>query len=162
MEKKKVRLIFIDIDGVFNSLTYYKSDRFNNEPTYPLSEFDTECVKRYMNIIEKTGAKTVISSSWRFTDGLRNIMEQVGFYGTALEFEITPYLGTIRGLEIRSYLEQYEDTHKNEEVESYCIIDDETDMLYEQKDNFVNTDINFGLTDEDVDKVIKILNNNKS
>ena len=82
-------------------------------------------------------------------------------YGTALEFEITPYLGTIRGLEIRSYLEQYEDTHKNEEVELYCIIDDETDMLYEQKDNFVNTNINFGLTDEDADKVINILKNNK-
>lgn len=159
MEKKKVRLIFIDIDGVFNSLTYYKSDRFNNEPTYPLSEFDTECVKRYMNIIEKTGAKTVISSSWRFTDGLRNIMEHVGFYGTALDFEVTPYLGTIRGLEIKAYLDEYEDKHIGEEVESYCIIDDETDMLYEQKDNFVNTNINFGLTDEDADKVIRILLN---
>lgn len=159
MEKKKVKIVFIDIDGVFNHLSYYKSHRFCDGRTYPLSEFDPDCVKRYMRIIEKTGAKTVISSSWRFTDGLRNIMEQVGFYGSALEFETTPYLGTIRGLEIRSYLEQYEDTHKNEEVESYCIIDDETDMLYEQKDNFVNTDINFGLTDEDTDKVIKILLN---
>lgn len=117
MEKKKVKIVFIDIDGVFNHLSYYKSHRFCDGRTYPLSEFDPECVKRYMRIIEKTGAKTVISSSWRFTDGLRNIMEQVGFYGSALEYETTPYLGTIRGLEIFSYLDRYEDTHKGEEVE---------------------------------------------
>ena len=38
------------------------------------------------------------------------------------------------------------------------IIDDDSDMLYWQKDNFVNTDREIGLTDADTDLAIKILN----
>jgi len=46
--------------------------------------------------------------------------------------------------------------HQNEY--NYCIIDDDTDMLYEQRNNFVNTDPQTGLTLDNVSKVIEILN----
>ena len=156
---KKVRLLFLDIDGILNSDTYYKR-RAENKDTrpYPLSEFDPEAVKQYMRIIQETGAKTVISSSWRHTDGLRSILKNVGFRGSPLDFEITPYLGTIRGLEIKKYMEDYLDKHPEDKIESYCIIDDDIDMLYEQKDNFVKCDAYYGgLTKEKADEVIKIL-----
>lgn len=156
----KIKIIFVDVDGVFNSETYYRKRAEDGDVRpYPLSEFDPEAVKQYMRIIQETGANTVISSSWRHTDGLRSILKNVGFRGSPLDFEITPYLGTIRGLEIKKYMEGYLDKHPDEEIESYCIIDDDIDMLYEQKDNFVRTDAFYGgLTKEKADKVIKILN----
>lgn len=156
----KIKLIFVDVDGVFNSETYYRKRAEDGDVRpYPLSEFDPEAVKQYMRIIQETGAKTVISSSWRHTDGLRSILKNVGFRGSPLDFEITPYLGTIRGLEIKKYMEDYLDKHPDEEIGSYCIIDDDIDMLYEQKDNFVRTDAFYGgLTKEKADRVIKILN----
>ena len=87
-------------------------------------------------------------------------MEQVSFSEKCLDFEITPYLGTIRGLEIKKYIEKYPDKHNGDEIETYCIIDDDIDMLYEQKDNFVKTDAYYGgLTKEKADEVIRILNN---
>ena len=41
---------------------------------------------------------------------------------------------------------------------SYVILDDDTDMLYDQKDNFIHTECINGLTKELADKAIKILN----
>lgn len=56
-------------------------------------------------------------------------------------------------------MENYLDKHPEDKIESYCIIDDNIDMLYEQKDNFVNCDAYCGgLTKEKADEVIKILN----
>lgn len=162
-DKNKVKFIFLDIDGVFNSGTYYikrHEDKTDNRP-YPLSEFDPEAVKQYIRIVKETEAKTVISSSWRHIDGLRSIFKNVGFRGSILDFEVTPYLGTIRGLEIKKYMENYLDEHPNDEIGSYCIIDDDIDMLYEQKDNFVKTDAYYGgLTEEKANEVINILNKN--
>ena len=161
----KIKIIALDIDGCLNSETFYQRRNEDKElklRPYPLSEFDPEAVKQYMRIIEETGAKTVISSSWRHTNGLRNILKNIGFSGSVLDFEITPYLGTIRGLEIKKYMEDYLDKHPEDEIESYCIIDDDIDMLYEQKDNFVKTDAyNGGLTKEKANEVINILKHGK-
>ena len=155
----KIKIIFVDVDGVFNSETYYRKRAESGDVRpYPLSEFDPEAVAQVNRIIEETGAKLVVSSSWRFVKDLKNIFEQVGFSNECLDFEITPYLGTIRGLEIKKYMEDYLDKHPEDEIESYCIIDDDIDMLYEQKDNFVNCDAYYGgLTKEKADEVIKIL-----
>lgn len=157
----KLCILFCDLDGVVNSETFYTkraNGKYGDKP-YPLSEFDPEAVAQVNRVIEETGAKFVVSSSWRFDKDLKNIFEQVGFSNECLDFEITPYLGTIRGLEIKKYMEDYLDRHPEDKIESYCIIDDDIDMLYEQKDNFVNCDAYYGgLTKEKADEVIKILN----
>lgn len=71
-----------------------------------------------------------------------------------------------RGFEIQQWI----DDHKNE-IESYCIIDDDNDMLPSQIDNFVRTsnntdhedcvDVGYGLTRKCAERVIEILNNKK-
>lgn len=42
------------------------------------------------------------------------------------------------------------------EITNYVILDDDTDMLDEQKEHFVNTDTYKGINDDDVNKAIKI------
>ena len=51
-----------------------------------------------------------------------------------------------------------EESKKNE-IESYVILDDDSDMLPDQMNNFIRVDANIGLTYSDVCKAIKILNN---
>lgn len=43
---------------------------------------------------------------------------------------------------------------------TYCILDDDSDMLLWQKDNYVKTSLGFGLTQGLADKAIRILNQN--
>ena len=75
-------------------------------------------------------------------------------------YDVTPRLwhkgvGTQRGEEIQSWMNK--ESEKNE-IESYVILDDDSDMLPEQMNNFIHVDSNIGLTDKDVFTAIKILN----
>jgi hypothetical protein len=73
-----------------------------------------------------------------------------------------------RGLEIQWWLEQNNFQHVYFDfmikyrlacqIESYVIIDDDSDMLYKQRDNFVRTNTLHGFTENDMHKAIKILN----
>ena len=72
-----------------------------------------------------------------------------------------------RGVEIKQWIDQH--IHRVDgkgpfvrkklgEDYIYVILDDDKDMLLEQKDYFINTDSMKGLTYHDVEKVIHILN----
>jgi len=70
-----------------------------------------------------------------------------------------------RGYEIKQWLnglnfyhEYYSSMERNSLIENYVIIDDDPDMLYEQRNNFVQTGNMQGLNKECADKAIKILN----
>ena len=60
---------------------------------------------------------------------------------------------SIRGMEIKEWLDKH-----GKKVSHYVIIDDMDNFLPEQKSHFVLTDPEVGITDEDADKAIKILN----
>ena len=47
---------------------------------------------------------------------------------------------------------------KNNEIESFVILDDDSDMLPKQMSNFIHIDGQVGLTDKDVFRAIEILN----
>ena len=47
---------------------------------------------------------------------------------------------------------------KKNEIESFVILDDDSDMLPEQMSNFILVDRQVGLTDKDVFTAIEILN----
>ena len=59
-----------------------------------------------------------------------------------------------RGSEIQGWLLLHGD-----DVSRYVIIDDMDDILPEQKSHFVQTDPEVGITEEDVDKTVRLLNN---
>ena len=137
------QVIFLDVDGVFNS---YK-DRFSYilETDYHL--------KLLKGLVELTGAKLVLSSSWRLGERIDDTL------ATRLnEFNMetigsTPYLiDGCRGDEIREWM----NTCK-EEIESFVILDDESDMAEFTKTNLVKTNAEVGLQEEDILKCIDIL-----
>lgn len=100
-------------------------------------------------IIIATDCKVVLSSSWRhFKDGgIEEIEKQVHKL-----YDKTPtFLGEKRGVEIKAWL----DNHS--EVERYAILDDDSDMLDEQKENFFQTSWEIGITEEIMNNVIKHL-----
>jgi hypothetical protein len=160
-----MKLIFLDIDGVLNVYP-------NGFDAYGRL-FHPDFVTNLDRIIKETGAKLIISSSWR-SRGIDNLKELWGYRNIAGEIVgVTPDLWDevegeeypqrrVRGYEIQAVLDRYTD------IESYVIIDDDTDMLPSQMKNFVNTsnninhpdsvDIGIGLTNECANKAIRILN----
>lgn len=132
-----MRYLFLDIDGVLNHETWYRdvvypnrSDYIGGRDKYILSCFDPECVKRVNTILAETGARLVVSSSWRIDDKLKGDFERVGL---PTDFDITPimrwyYDNVTRGMEIEEFL-------KTHPCENYVILDDDMDFTKEQLDN---------------------------
>jgi len=159
-----MRIIFLDIDGVLNVIPQ-GHDEYG-------AIFHPHFVDNLKRIVDETGAKIVISSSWRHS-GFLAMKEMWAFRNLPGEFlDITPShidmdrnLPFMERLERGSEIQEWLDNHP--EVTSYVILDDDTDMLPSQIDNFVQTsenhdhrdkiDYGYGLTEICTDKAIKIL-----
>jgi hypothetical protein len=164
------KIIFLDIDGVLNNevfvnsfweiLKQLKMKRPEAKELHQIVMRDdygnlfcpTAC-KMLKLLVERTGAKIVISSAWRKDGGLiemQNMWKHRQLPGDVID--ITPIRDNEpRGEEIAEWLS------KNEH-EEYVILDDDSDMLEEQKNNFVQQDSRYGLTFNDTIKAIRILN----
>lgn len=138
--------MFLDIDGVLNGYNIYQSNR-----PYPLSEFNEEKVEILNSLFDEIPEiKLVLSSSWRFFDGIENIIRESGIKKEL--FSITPYSIINRGDEIKQWLNNFDGDYK------YCIVDDIDDFDKDQKNNIVFTDPNIGITKKDVEKIKLIFN----
>lgn len=62
-----------------------------------------------------------------------------------------------RGVEIDRWLKV-----NGKNIDAYVILDDDNDMLYCQRNNFVQTDMYNGLSEHDVEKTIEILNRHEN
>lgn len=157
-----MKVIFLDVDGVLNSEVSREQERnnFDNWMEHEVSEMHVNNLKK---IVDATGAQIVLSSSWRFdhpkatgrdfiADPLMKVLDRK-LKAVGLDIiDVTPDLrGKIRGAEIQDWLDRHS------EVERFVILDDDTDMLDEQKPFFVNTTFKCGLTEELAKKVIEIL-----
>ena len=164
-----MKIIFLDIDGVLNHEAFYRERHqrvMNGEKiNHPYSEIDTKCVDNLNKLIEDTDAKVVISSTWRHSgiDYCRDVLEYHGFKGEIID--ITPNLrgqGCLRGNEILQWIR---DNHAlvgdYYNFTEYVILDDDSDMLYWQRNNFLLIDRFVGLTMGNVFHAKKILNNGK-
>jgi hypothetical protein len=159
-----MKVIFLDIDGVLN--VYCQSrDEYG-------CIFHDHLVDNLKWVIEQTGAKIVVSSSWRLS-GEKSIMDMWNFRNLPGEvIGITPNLSygvklntyTPRGKEIQQWLDEHP------EVTNYVIFDDDSDMLEHQMKNFICTfdnidhpdsvDMGYGLTMICAEQAIKILKSN--
>lgn len=107
-----MKLIFLDIDSVLNHEEGHRKGecKFDSKNKYQKFANDS---KNYLNLLtEITGAKLVISSSWR-CDGierLKQVFEWEGITGEIIgltpHFSIREYGSAPRGCEIEHYLRQ--------------------------------------------------------
>lgn len=165
-----MKIIFLDIDGVLNSSKYDKSDYYKTA-TAGMSDaevmliahhlhLDPEAVKILNDLVTRSGATVVLSSTWRTKYSPKEMTEMLkGRGGTFEVSDKTPVLFGMkfsesipRGKEIAKYLKDLP-----EQPESFVILDDYEDMIHLKK-FLVRTDWNFGLTQDDVEKALKILN----
>jgi len=157
-----MKIIFLDIDGVLNCESAYR----NGECQYQewvwedgrKDHYQKFCIrsKELLNkLIDETGAKIVISSTWRQSgiEFMRKVWAMEKMSGEIIG--ITPSMrakgfNIPRGMEIKFYLSEMGFIHINwskEEqqkrmdesgVDNYIIIDDDSDMLYGQRNHFVH------------------------
>lgn len=160
-----MKIVFLDIDGVVNHFPKL------NDPTLAPHLWDVATLKErgitldifpeqvaHLNTItDATGARIVISSSWRkgyLADWEEVVQKFQEAGGTGFILDHTPWGPDMkcRGEEIQAWIEEHKD-----EVESFVILDDCADVR-PLVNNFVQTDHTVGLTDEHAQQAIRILN----
>ena len=152
-----MKVIFLDIDGVLN--THKTTRRLNccNEFTF----VDTRKVLRLRDIVERTGAKLVLSSTWRLgampdtfyleREALRELAAEFRRLRCPLWFDITPCLPRAkRWQEINAWL-------MNHDTDDFIILDDVGEELKPFDDKLVLTNMRDGLTKERAELAIKML-----
>lgn len=164
------KILFLDLDGVLNTFDNLFSmsviEKLTGKPSMDSYGhlFDDRCVNWLEYIILNTKCKIVISSTWRRSglDNMKKMWEERNLPGEVID--ITPTIvdkiiidkykpnniNADRGYEIQQWID-------NNDIETYCIVDDDSDMLSHQ--NFVKVDGKFGLEYISSNKIINILNN---
>jgi hypothetical protein len=170
------KIVFLDIDGVLNSELYHKSARYvdcaeeDAKDWFKRSivDIDPEAIQFLNNLLASTGAKVVITSTWRRSstqEELQRLLNARGFTGEIIS--VTPVFNSdthVRGNEILCWVNNNRELLGcyYYEFRNYVILDDDSDMLYWQKDNFILVDGYVGLTPKNCYKAVRILNSNIS
>ena len=153
-----MKVIFLDFDGVMD--TAYFGHVLGKEGLPCHDEFgavfDPNCVECLKEIIDKTGAEIVITSSWKslmsFGDML-NMWEQRGLPGFVID--MTPATSTCRnrGDEIDAWLKECKDECQ------YVILDDidESNFNEHQLPRLIVVNPYHGLDKEAAEKAIELL-----
>ena len=154
-----IKCIFVDVDGVLNCAKTTK----RLDISYEFLFVDTRKVLRLRDIVERTGAKLVLSSTWRFgaeqgafyieREALRELVAEFRRVRCPLWFSITPYLPRAkRWQEINAWLILHP------EVDEFIILDDwGEDEFRPMMDHLVKCDPRKGLTKERAELAIKML-----
>lgn len=149
------KYIFLDFDGVINT----QNDKF-----------DKNAMANLRRLLEKTDAKVVISSTWRLQgmEYIQQLWQEHHMQGEVIG--LTPSCNSTnfsnvdgqeewqglhgcKGLEIAEWLRL-----NAKEPYHYVILDDEEDILFNQREHLVKVDGSKGLSKTDVRETIKILN----
>jgi hypothetical protein len=135
-----MKVIFLDIDGVLNCR------KTPNPRKFPYI-IDDGLLARFRQLLERTGASVVLSSTWRYDPaGIFSAKR----YGVPF-IDITPdMLGGARSKEIVAWL------WNHPEVTRYAVIDDEDDELDELP--LFQPSSRIGLTEKIVEGVTDYLN----
>ena len=151
------KIIFTDVDGVLNCSKTTRRLACSNEFTF----VDTRKVLRLRDIVERTGAKLVLSSTWRLgampdafyleREALRELAAEFRRLRCPLWFDVTPYLPRAkRWQEINAWL-------MNHDTDDFIILDDVGEELKPFDDKLVLTNMHDGLNKERAELAIKML-----
>lgn len=158
-----MNLIFLDIDGVLNSVESMirrkrERDGADVENREDRDDWpDETLVARLNRLIHATESCVVISSSWRILtpyDKLKAFLVMCGIPEPVIIGATPRFPGKTRGTEIKHWL--YEHRHEIAEFDNFVILDDDSDMAPFMS-HLVKTKNAVGLQDADVEKAIRIL-----
>lgn len=144
-----VKVLFLDIDGVLNSTRTAVAFGGFPHSTKPadIVKFDHVAVSLIRTVCQETGARIVLSSTWRLDPDWQQ-------FGRDLALPIFDRTGRSkdgkRGGEIATWLESYP-------ADKYAIVDDDSDMLPEQMPFFVRTSHAEGLSWDNYEMLKHIL-----
>lgn len=172
-----MKIVFLDFDGVLNNNNFLMQCRKKNVP-WGRGHIIPEAVKLVDDLCARTGAKVVISSTWRLpvtpghkmgiigetkADTLPVLREWLAGHGLRAEvIDATPdhAQGTgvwwvERGAEIEAWLFNH-GVITGEPVDGFVILDD-LDNMRPHLGRLVQTDNEIGLTQDHVDRAVALL-----
>lgn len=167
------KYLFLDFDGVLNTTSYAKLLRKEGIDHYDEfgAMFDPKTISNLKYIVDHTGCKIVLSSTWRNEGWIRmqalwkdrNLPDEL--------FSMTPILlgTTYKDTKSGEMLSVPERNAKALEIQAwlhkcatppfqYIILDDENVFFHSQQEHLVQTDENDGLTIQKAYEAINILN----
>lgn len=138
-----MKVMFLDFDGVLNShqsATFWHHNRDKqNIVTRPYREHEF-CPIAISNMEElmrrMPDLKIVVSSTWRMgrsVEELKIVLASSPLMANAVIDKTLVFHEEPRGKEIKAWLD------KHPEISHYVIVDDDSDMLKEQREYFVHT-----------------------
>lgn len=167
-----MKIIYLDIDGVLNCEEAYELGECNYVKHNDLTDLDVDKIENYHQsfyskskywlnkLILETGAKVVISSTWRMSgiDWLREVWKYEEMEGEIIDItpnfinfglgeekyrvprgcEIDYHIRNVMGLYHINWCKDTQQEYIDKSgVDNYIIIDDDADMLYSQRNHFV-------------------------
>ncbi len=153
-----MKVIFLDIDGVLNHSMFIKE----RTPSGVIGIKD-ELVENLRKIVENTDAKIVLISTWKDSwekdeskceEDALYLNEKLRNKGLSIYDKTLNSLVKDRGFGIYEYV-------KNNNVEKFVILDDIENpdyIKFNLTNNFIRTNKKTGLSKEDIEKAIKMLN----
>ena len=105
-----MNIIFLDVDGVLNSIQSLKKAAIKNKRPYSGYDypFDEKCLKNLKTLVDKTDSYIVITSTWRYDErGKKILLDKLREYN--LDMRVVGYTSRLnkpRGEEIKAYLEE--------------------------------------------------------
>ena len=167
-----MKIIFLDVDGVLNNNIFLKKRRIilkENKGIY-IPRLDDKNFIALKTLVERTNAKIVLSSYWRYyfdknlmpnNNGLHNhgkdLTLKLRKHNLSLKDKTSTDLTRFqkRGDIIKEYL------HTHEDIDNFVILDDDNIMKEFTDTNLIQTKPEYGLTMSDVKKAENILNKTK-
>lgn len=151
-----MKVIFLDFDGVLNNWETKRKAPEWAAKKHPYIWIEKELVEKIGDLVEKTSAKIVVSSTWRNSYNVEELNRILSDEDPRLVDTViskTIYIGdhaAVRGKEIQQWL------HEHPEVTSYVVLDDNP-WCRQHGERFIQTDDSCGITNDNVEKANDLL-----
>ena len=144
----EMKIVFCDIDGVLNSELGFENNG--------VSGIEEDKLSLLKSLLDKTEGELVITSKMRFKSMQESRLKTIKEAGIAIKdaFQSDPYSVTSKAAEVLGYLQ-----NKAKGCQSFIVLDDNDDGFTDSVgDRFLKINARTGLTKEDVEKAIALLN----
>lgn len=143
-----MRIIFLDVDGVLNSRESWSTTCVGKGS----KRLDPALCARLVRLVAETGAKIVVSSTWRLYDdhllALKRGLHECGLEPGTIIGETDQDNSGVRGAEINDWVVRHG-------ITSFVILDDDRDME-PHMDRLVKTTWEQGLQDAHCAEVVRL------